>query len=203
MITVIDIKIGNIASVSRALKYLGIAHEVSDNLKAIKKSDKIIFPGVGNFSEAVSRLNSKGLDELLREMVIKKKIPILGICLGMQLFASFGEEGGGCCGLDFIKAKVSYHRAGNMGLRLPHIGWNDVSCNGFKIFEGINNKSCFYFIHSYEFIPEEPVETAHCTYGIDFLAAVQKDNIIGVQFHPEKSQEAGLKLLSNFCQGIF
>lgn len=151
----------------------------------------------------MKRLSENGLDNVLRHKVIEERTPILGICLGMQLFATFGEEGGGAKGLDFIKAKVSYHRACGQGYRLPHIGWNEVNFNGLKVFDSIKEGSCFYFVHSYEMAPSEQVEAAYSHYGVDFVAAVKKDNLVGVQFHPEKSQAAGLKLLSNFCEGIF
>lgn len=203
MITVIDIHIGNITSVSRALKHLNIEHLLSDDPAVIGAADRLIFPGVGNFFEASKRLKSTGLDALLKRKVLEQKTPILGICLGMQLFATYGEEGGRSEGLDFIKGKVSYHRASGKGLRLPHIGWNEVGYGDFKVFDSIPNDSCFYFVHSFELIPsEEGIETAYSNYGVDFVAAFQKDNIIGCQFHPEKSQKVGLKLLENFCKGV-
>ncbi len=203
MITVINLGTGNIASVSRALKYLKIPHAVSDNPGDVSKSEKLIFPGVGNFFEVAARLKALGLDKLLKDKVLGDKVPILGICLGMQLFAGFGEEGGGTEGLGFIKGRVLRHRASQHGLRLPHIGWNDVRFGDFKVFSSINDNSCFYFVHSYEMITDEPVTSAFSNYGVDFLAAVQKGHILGVQFHPEKSQEPGLKLLKNFCEGRF
>lgn len=206
MITVIDLKISNITSVSRALRRLGIGHLVSDQPRDIAEARQLILPGVGSFAEAVKRLRQSGLDAVLRKAVLEEKKPILGICLGMQLFASYGEEGGGAEGLNFIRGQVLYHRASQANLRLPHIGWNDVhgdSFNSFKGCQSFNGDGCFYFVHSYEFIPEEPVKVAYSHYGVDFVAAVQKDHILGVQFHPEKSQEIGLKFLDNFCQGNF
>jgi glutamine amidotransferase len=167
------------------------------------EAEKLILPGVGNFAIAMEWLKSAKLDNVIRHKVINEKAPILGICLGMQLFATFGEEGGGREGLNFIRGKTSYHRASQCGLPLPHIGWNDVKFNGIRIFESIPYNSCFYFVHSYEFIPTEPVEVAYSNYGVDFVAMVKKENIIGVQFHPEKSQGAGLRLLKNFCEGRF
>ncbi len=202
VITVIDIHTGNIASISRALRYLDVPHRISDKQADINSADTLIFPGVGSFSEASKRLKALGLGEALREKVIEDKAPILGICLGMQLFATSGEEGGVSEGLDLIKGRVLYHRASGQGLRLPHIGWNDVHYKDFKLFDDIANDSCFYFVHSYEFVPAEPVTSAYCEYGVRFVAAVQKDNIFGVQFHPEKSQAAGLRLLKNFCKDL-
>ncbi len=203
MITVIDLGISNITSVRRALQRLGIENIVTDCPDEIGKADKLILPGVGTFSEGMKKLRSLDLENILREMVVYKKRPILGICLGMQLFATFGEEGGGTDGLNFISGKVCLHRASKLNLRLPHIGWNDVQANGLKIFDSISNNTSFYFVHSYEVISAEPVKIAYSNYGVDFAAAIQKDNVIGVQFHPEKSQEAGLKLLRNFCEGEF
>ena len=200
MITVIDLGISNITSVSRALQRLGIQHLVSGQPEDVEGAGQLILPGVGSFAEAVKRIRQAGLEAALKKAVLEDKKPILGICLGMQLFASYGEEGGGAQGLDFIRGKVLYHRASQTNLRLPHIGWNDVHFNGFSIAGSLNGNSCFYFVHSYEFIPEEPVKVALSHYGVDFVAAIQKDNILGVQFHPEKSQEAGLKLLENFCK---
>lgn len=203
MITVINLKIGNIASVSRALRYLKIHHTVSSEPDVISKAEKLILPGVGNFFAASARLDAFGLRDILKSRVLEDRVPILGICLGMQLFATWGEEGGGCAGLNFIRGNVVYHRAKQQGLRLPHIGWNDVDEEDFKVFESIPDKACFYFVHSYEMVPEEPVKAAYSEYGVDFIAALQKEHIIGVQFHPEKSQEAGLRLLDNFCKGRF
>jgi len=200
LITVIDLGISNITSVSRALQRLGVQHLVSGLPGDVEGAGQLILPGVGSFAEAAKRLRESGLDTVLKKAVLKERKPILGICLGMQLFASYGEEGGGAPGLDFIRGKVLYHRASQLNLRLPHIGWNDVHFNGFNIAQSPNGNSCFYFVHSYEFIPEESVNTAISHYGVDFVAAIQKDNILGVQFHPEKSQGAGLKLLENFCK---
>lgn len=203
MITVIDLNLGNVASVDKALKHLNIKHVVSDSARDIQNAEKIIFPGVGNFFEAAKRMKNLGLADILKEQVIGKKIPLLGICLGMQLLAGFGEEGGGAEGLNFINGEIKLLRTDKAKLRLPHIGWNDVNFTDFKLFTGIKNSSCFYFVHSYEMILQEEVKIATSNYGVDFVAAIQKGNIMGVQFHPEKSQEAGLCLLNNFCRGYF
>jgi glutamine amidotransferase len=203
LITVIDLDIGNVNSVSKALKYLKVEHKVSNNPEDLSAADKIIFPGVGSFYEASKRLNDSKLKDVLKEKVQDENIPILGICLGMQLLATTGTEVKKSEGLDFIKGNVVLHRASKQGLRLPLIGWNDVNFEEFKLFDSINNGSCFYFVHSYEMIPSEDVKVAYTNYGVDYVAAIQKDNILGVQFHPEKSQHVGLKLLKNFCEGIF
>ncbi|MDQ7822517.1 MAG: imidazole glycerol phosphate synthase subunit HisH [Candidatus Eremiobacteraeota bacterium] len=205
MITVIDLKIGNINSVSRALRHLKVEHGVSNEDSFIEKSDKLILPGVGNFSEAMKRMKEMGLDSVIKNLVSERGIPILGICLGMQLFASYGEEGSRVEGLDLVKGKVIFHRASRMGLRIPHIGWNDVNSGKIKIFKSVEQSSCFYFTHSYEFIPDdqEHIELGYTHYGLDFVSALQKGHIFGTQFHVEKSQKVGLKVLSNFCEGSF
>lgn len=203
MITVIDLNIGNIASVGKALNRLNIQYVISDSSRDIESAEKIILPGVGNFFEAVKRIKNLGLADILRERVIDKKIPLLGICLGMQLLADYGDEGGGAKGLNFINGQIKLLRTDKAKLRLPHIGWNDVNFTDFKLFTGIKNGSCFYFVHSYEMVIQEEVRIATSNYGVDFIAALQKGNIMGVQFHPEKSQEAGLCLLNNFCRGYF
>lgn len=204
MITVIDLNIGNVNSVSKALKYLKVEHKVTADPDDVLKADKIIFPGVGSFYEASNRLKNTGMKEVLKKRVLEDKIPILGICLGMQLLATTGEEVKKAEGLDFIKGIVKILRASEKGLRLPHIGWNDVNFKkDFKLFDTIKPGSCFYFVHSYEMIPSEDVTSAYANYGVDYVAAVQKENILGVQFHPEKSQQVGLKILKNFCEGRF
>lgn len=205
MIGIIDLEISNVNSVSRALQYLKVEHKVFSfkNLTGLEKSRKLILPGVGSFFEAAGRIRNSGLDCVLKELVQDKKFPILGICLGMQLFASYGEEGGGAKGLDFVKGNVLFHRARQKGLLIPHIGWNDVDGSALKIFDGTGDKPCFYFIHSYEVVLEEAIKVVTCHYGENFVGGFQKENVIGVQFHPEKSQKVGLKLLSNYCEGHF
>lgn len=200
MITVIDIDIGNISSVGNALKHLGIPFRISGKVEDISDAEQLIFPGVGNFAEAAKRLEILGIDRILRKRVLEDRVPILGICLGMQLFASYGEEGGGCKGVGLIKGKVSLLRSGETSLPLPHIGWNEVHFDDFKLFNSIQDGTCFYFVHSYEMIVEEPVTVAYSDYGVQFVAAIQKENVVGVQFHPEKSQKAGLTFLANFCR---
>lgn len=203
MITVIDLDIGNVNSVSKALKYLKVEHKITKQIEEIEKADKIIFPGVGSFYEASNRIKETGIKQVLTKKVINDKVPILGICLGMQLMATKGEEVKKSMGLNFIKGEVKLHRAAKLGMHLPHIGWNDVNFEDFKLFNSIKNGSCFYFVHSYEFIPLEKIKTATTNYGVDYVSAIKKDNIIGVQFHPEKSQHVGLQLLKNFCEGLF
>ncbi|MCK4809391.1 MAG: imidazole glycerol phosphate synthase subunit HisH [Candidatus Omnitrophica bacterium] len=203
MLTIIDLGLGNINSVHRALKYLKIEHLISNSVEDISRAQKLIFPGVGSFAEASRRLYSSGIAAAIKECVLEKCVPILGICLGMQLLAGSGEEGGVSQGLGLINACVRKLRSEGQGFHLPHIGWNDISFKEQGVFSGIQNRTCFYFVHSYEMILNESdmIKCAVCNYGVDFIAAVKKDNIVGVQFHPEKSREPGLKLLKNFVEG--
>lgn len=203
MITVIDLGISNVGSVGRALDHLNAAHKISQLRSDIINAEKLILPGVGSFSEGMNRIRQLGIFDLLRDRTLIEKIPILGICLGMQLFASEGEEGGLTKGLNLVEGRVCYHRSAGLGFRLPHIGWDEVYYEDFKLFDSITNNSCFYFVHSYELLVNEPVTLAFTNYGVTFTAAVQKENILGVQFHPEKSQMVGLKLLENFCSDRF
>jgi len=199
MIVIIDMGLGNISSVSRALRHLGAAHSVSFDSAAIGSADKLILPGVGNFFEASRRMHSSGLADKIKEQVMVERKPFLGICLGMQLLADNGEEGGGSKGLGIINADVYRLRSEKAGCRLPHVGWNDVTSRGMALFSGIPDHTPFYFVHSYEMVlNDKSVQSALCNYGTDFVAAIQKNNICGTQFHPEKSQGLGLQILKNF-----
>ncbi|MFH0754949.1 MAG: imidazole glycerol phosphate synthase subunit HisH [Candidatus Omnitrophota bacterium] len=200
MVTIIDMGLGNVNSVHRALKHLNVPNRVSADVADIEQASKLIFPGVGNFFEVSKRLFATGMVDVIREQVLVKKKPLLGICLGMQLLASYGEEGGESRGLDLIKARVKRLKSEGLGLRLPHVGWNDVS-SPMPLFSNIESNACFYFVHSYAMVLEERVESAACYYGEDFICAVKKGNVVGVQFHPEKSQGPGIQLLKNFLDG--
>ncbi|MBT73527.1 MAG: imidazole glycerol phosphate synthase subunit HisH [Gammaproteobacteria bacterium] len=202
MITVIDIKIGNVGSVTRALEKLKFPYQVTDNPELIKKSEKMIMTGVGSYREASNRMKLLGIDSAIRQKVIEEKTPILGICLGMQLLASVGMEGGESEGLGLIKGKVKYHRCTSLDMRLPHVGWNNVHSGDLSLFKSLPENSHFYFVHSYELLLDEDIPIATCNYGVNFVAAIQKDNIMGTQFHPEKSQTAGLSLMQNFLKGL-
>jgi len=198
LITVIDIKIGNVASVVKAIEKLGFSYQVTNDPEVINKASKIILIGVGSFREASKRINSSGIYNIVRYKVLNDNIPILGICLGMQLLASNGLEGGVSQGFGLVQGKVEYLRSSSMNLRVPHVGWNKVNSRGLSLFKQIPENSHYYFVHSYELILEEDIPIATCNYGIDFVAAIQKNNIMGTQFHPEKSQTAGLSLIQNF-----
>ena len=204
MIAIIDFGLGNVNSVHRALKHLNIPSVVTKVPSEILSCEKIILPGVGSFAEASKRMFTSGMANLLIDCARARKKPLLGICLGMQLLAEEGEEGGRAPGLGLVKACVSRIRQKDSSFRLPHIGWNDVSSRGMKLFSGVQEGSSFYFVQSYEMIlREENVSHATTQYGIDIVVAVKKDNVVGVQFHPEKSQKDGLLILKNFAQGHY
>jgi len=201
MIVIIDYEMGNIKNVHHALTYLGYRVEISDNPELIKKARGLILPGVGAFRDAVKVLKEKQLDRMIKEMVEKGK-PFLGICLGMQLLFSYSEENGLFQGLGLIPGKVvRFPKA----LRVPHLGWNQVhyclNGDGDKkvLFSGIKNDSYFYFLHSYYCIPDkEDTILTQSDYHQLFVSSVHRDNVFGVQFHPEKSSSQGLNLLKNF-----
>ncbi|MDD5431184.1 MAG: imidazole glycerol phosphate synthase subunit HisH [Candidatus Pacebacteria bacterium] len=199
MTVIIDYGMGNLFSVENALKTLGGDIKVSGKPEDIRAADRIILPGVGAFPDGMKNLKNLGLVEILREEVLEKRKPFLGICLGMQLLASEGEEHEPTKGLGFIEGRVRRFQTDEKKFRIPHIGWNDVLAGKDSIlFKDLENP-VFYFVHSYHFVPEDKDNiAATCDYGEIFAAAVRKENIFGVQFHPEKSQKSGLKLLENF-----
>lgn len=201
MIAIIDYGMGNLFSVENAVKTMGFKVVVSNKADDIAAADKIILPGVGAFPDGMKNLKDLGIDKVLSEEILKKKKPLLGICLGMQLLASLGEEHEIVRGLGFIEGTVKKFNIINKKFRIPHIGWNDVS---FKkespLFKNIKTP-IFYFDHSYCFVPkDDSVIIATCDHGEVFAAAIQKENIFGVQFHPEKSQREGLNLLNSFLR---
>lgn len=198
MVLIFATGIGNVGSVKNALDFLGVKSLISNDRKNIRKANHIILPGVGGFGEGMKALLRSGAIETLKEEVLVKKKPFLGICLGMQLLADFGEEGGVNKGLGFINGRVRRINPG-ANLALPHIGWDDVIVKvNSVIFEGIDSP-VFYFVHDFFLEAEDQtVVIATCQYGENISAAINKENIYGVQFHPEKSQKSGLKLLRNF-----
>ncbi len=200
---VVDYGMGNIWSVLSALHYLGAVPQVSNDPDKVLKADLIILPGVGSFRKAMETLKSSGLDQAMIEAVKSGGVKILGICLGMQLLGSHGTEDGEIDGLGLINNKVDKFTEKELGRnKIPHIGFNSVSLSDKKgLFQNLPDNPDFYFVHSYRLLPEELAgRTAICSYGIDFLAAFEVDNICGTQFHPEKSQTNGLILLKNFLQ---
>ncbi len=198
MIAIIDYDAGNLKSVEKALLFLGEEAKVTSNAEEILGADKIILPGVGAFGDAMEKLNTSGLSEVIREAV-KRKIPLLGICLGLQLLFEASEESPGVDGLSVLKGTIR-RLPDKEGFKVPHIGWNSLKINPeSKLFKGIPEDSYVYFVHSYYLKAEEPIVAATTDYVVDIHAAVEKEQVFACQFHPEKSGEIGLKLLKNFA----
>ena len=203
-VTIVDYNSGNISSVINSFKEVAkdkVNIEVTSDLKKIKSSDKVVLPGQGSFKSCIEALNSiKGLVDTLNEFVINSKKPLLGICVGLQMFADIGYEEIETKGLGWISGKVSKINNQNNKYKLPHIGWNEINIlKDSKIFKDIENNSHMYFVHSYEFIPENKnVISATTDYSSNIVCAIEKDNIFGTQFHPEKSDKMGLKIINNF-----
>jgi glutamine amidotransferase len=200
VITVVDHDFGNIGSVLRALKHVGIEHLLTRDLREIEKAEKLILPGVGSFGAAARGFLTKDFRSLIRYRVLERDIPVFGFCLGMQLLAEYGEEMGPSEGLGLVKGGVYKLKVDPVKHVVPHMGWNDVRQNGLKMFKDVSDGACFYFVHSYEYIASDTtVETATVSYGEhEICAALAKGHIWGAQFHPEKSQNAGLQLIRNF-----
>lgn len=199
MIGIINYGVGNLQSVKNSLDYLNIHNIFINKPQEIDACDKIILPGVGAFGPAIEKLNKLGFSEKIKEFAKKKK-PILGICLGMQLLFQASEEGGFHQGLGLIKGKVLPFSKKIKKLPIPHVGWNNIyKDKASLIFENIDDDSCFYFVHSFYCEPaDKSAIVASADYGIRFTVAFEKNKIFGCQFHPEKSQIAGLKILDNF-----
>ena len=203
-VTIVDYNSGNISSVINSFKEVAkdkVTIKVTSDLNKIKSSDKVVLPGQGSFKSCVDALNNiSGLVDTLNEIAINNKKPLLGICVGLQMFADVGFEETETKGLGWLSGKVSKIDNQNGKFKLPHIGWNQINIvKDSKIFKGIENNSHMYFVHSYEFIPEEKsVIVATIDYSSKIVCAVEKDNIFGTQFHPEKSDRLGLKIIENF-----
>jgi len=201
MIAIIDYKMGNLQSVQNALSYIGAETFVARKPEQLSGADKIVLPGVGAFADGINNLRQSGFIKALEDEVLQKRKPFLGICLGMQLLATTGTEHCLSEGLNWIKGKVE-RIPNNNSLRIPHIGWNDVKfSNNSGLYKSLNENTSFYFVHSYIFRPEDSsVITGVCSYGVEFAASLEFQNIWATQFHPEKSHKAGLKILSNFVE---
>ncbi|MBI3755476.1 MAG: imidazole glycerol phosphate synthase subunit HisH [Deltaproteobacteria bacterium] len=203
MIAIIDYDMGNLRSVQKGFERAGHQSVVTRNPKDILNASHVVLPGVGAFKDCMDNLNNYGLAEPILNVIQSGK-PFLGICLGLQLLFSEGEEFGRHKGLDVIKGKVvrfsSELRAQNSELKIPHMGWNNIKIKKRpRVLKDIADDSYLYFVHSYYVVPEDDRVTATTTcYGIDFVSSVWKDNIFACQFHPEKSQKIGLRILKNF-----
>mgnify|MGYP001356351711 FL=1 len=205
-LTIVDYNSGNISSVITSFKEVAkdkVNIEVTSNLNSIRSSDKIVLPGQGSFKSCVDALNKiNGLVDTLNEFTINKKKPLLGICVGLQMFADIGYEETETKGLSWISGKVSKIDNQNGKYKLPHVGWNQIKIiKDSKIFKDIGNNSHMYFVHSYEFIPNDKnVISAITDYSSNIVCSVEKENIFGTQFHPEKSDKIGLKIIDNFIK---
>jgi glutamine amidotransferase len=203
-VAIINCEIGNLDSVARCFQRFECRALITDQPNEIETADFIVLPGVGSFGEGMRNLNKLNLVDPLNEAVLKRKIPFLGICLGMQLLANLGNESGTYSstykGLGWIGGRVERFNTNNINERIPHMGWNEVShVIPSRLFGGIPSGKDFYFCHSYHFIPDDKSTIISATpYGGNFVSSILKENIFGVQFHPEKSQRAGQKLLKNF-----
>ena len=203
-VTIVDYNSGNISSVINSFKEVAIDKvniEVTSDLNKIKSSDKIVLPGQGSFKSCVEALNNiNGLVDALSEFAINHKKPLLGICVGLQMFADIGYEETETKGLGWISGKVSKINNQNGKFKLPHIGWNQINIiKDSKIFKDIENNSHMYFVHSYEFVPvDKTVISATTDYSSNIVCSIEQENIFGTQFHPEKSDKTGLKVVKNF-----
>ena len=203
-VTIVDYQSGNISSVINSFTEVAkgkVNLEVTSDIKKIKSCDKIVLPGQGSFKSCVDSLNSiNGLVDMLKEFAITDKKPLLGICVGLQMFADVGYEEVETRGLGWISGKVSKIDNQDGKYKLPHIGWNQIHIVGnSKIFKDVENNSHMYFVHSYEFVPEDKnVVSATTDYSSNIVCSVEKENVFGTQFHPEKSDKIGLKIIDNF-----
>ena len=205
-VTIVDYQSGNISSVINSFTEVAkgkVNLKVTSDFNRIKTSDKIVLPGQGSFKSCVDSLNSiNGLADTLKDFAITHKKPLLGICVGLQMFADVGYEEAETKGLGWISGKVTKIDNQKGKFKLPHIGWNEIEIKKeSRIFKDIEDKSHMYFVHSYEFIPKEKsVISATTDYSSKIVCAVEKDNLFGTQFHPEKSDKSGLKIIDNFLK---
>ena len=199
-VAIVDYGMCNIDSVARAVEECGGRPVVTDQASELAMADRVILPGVGSFTEAMAKIRERSLDQILGELVLGRQLPFLGICLGMHLLATHGSEGGATTGLGWIDGEVRRLVPAGEDTRIPHIGWNELEVTRESpLFAGIEPHRDFYFVHSYELRPADPETVlARTPYGNGFVSAVQRDHIFGVQFHPEKSQRAGFRVLKNF-----
>ena len=203
MLTIVDYGVGNLASIRNMLKKSGSDCLISSEETVIRDAEKLILPGVGAFDTCAEKLRQSGLIGLLNKKVLEDKVPVLGVCVGMQLLME-GSEEGELPGLGWINGRVIRFRQDRLpdGYKVPHMGWTEVSlCKSSRLFEDMYEAPRFYFVHSYHPDPlyrEDALIQA--SYGYDFVAGMERDNITGVQFHPEKSHKFGMKLLSNFVK---
>lgn len=204
MVTIVNYGMGNLGSIKNMFKYIGVEAIIESDIDKIAKASKILLPGVGSFDAAMKRINDSNLIEVLNEKALKEQIPILGICLGMQLLTNSSDEGS-LKGLGWIDAKtLSFRNFLQSNVRVPHMGWNYVKISNTSLLTaGLkeDEEARFYFVHSYFVrVENEKNSILKTNYGINFDSAIQKDNIYGAQFHPEKSHKFGMKIFENFAR---
>lgn len=201
MIKIVDYGLGNLLAFQNIYKQLNIPFGLAKNTDDLKKAKGLILPGVGSFDTAINMLNESGMRPRLDELVQINKLPILGICIGMQILAEKSEEGN-LSGLGWIPGKVKkFKKSKNFNFPLPHMGWNNVKSKNNKLFSKLDKNNKFYFLHSFYFeCTDQEDIAATSNYGNDFSCAVNSENIFGVQFHPEKSHQSGVLLLKNFAE---
>lgn len=199
-VLVVDYGMGNLRSVVRALEEVGSSPAVSEDPRSLKAADRVVLPGVGAFADGMRQLHRGGWTHALKEAALTEKVPMLGICLGMQLLADRGNEGEPCPGIGILPGEVHRLTPSAAGERIPHVGWNEVRIAGeCPLFRGISDGSDFYFVHSYHLVPADPSSAVATTpYCGGFVSAAGGGVVFGVQFHPEKSSRAGFRLLENF-----
>jgi glutamine amidotransferase len=199
MIAIIDYNAGNLKSVQKAFQFLGQESVITRDYAEIKSADKVILPGVGAFGDAMAQLKKYELDKIIRE-VAQENVPLLGICLGLQLFFEGSEESEGVEGLNILDGQI-LRIPDAPGLKIPHIGWNSLKLqNDGRLFKDIPQDSYVYFVHSYYLkAKDEKIVKASTEYGVNIHASVEKDNVFACQFHPEKSGDTGLSILKNFA----
>lgn len=206
MLALIDYEMGNVRSISNAFNLLGEEIQITDDPKIISDSEGIILPGVGAFSDGMNNLKRKGLIPILKEQVLEKKKPYLGICLGLEFLAEKSYEGGTHEGLGWVKGVITKIVPNDNSLKVPHIGWDDTTVLKDDVLLKELEDPIFYYLHSYYLKPDDLEKkniTSVCDYGgVKITATIHKDNIFATQFHPEKSQETGLKLLKNFVESL-
>ena len=204
MIAIIDYGVGNVGSILNMMNYIGIPAVITNDYSEINNASKLILPGVGSFDQAISLFNESGLRELIDKRVNQHAIPILGICLGMQMMTK-GSEEGVLPGLGWFEAKCikfKFDSALHGNHKIPHMGWNDISpvSSGTDFFKTIDNELKYYFAHSYHIIEAEKYTIATTSYGYDFTVAIKNENKFGVQFHPERSHMFGVNLFKSFSE---
>ena len=201
MITIVNYGVGNLASIQNILKKIGVPSRISSSREEVAEAERLILPGVGAFDSCAQKLAESGLSDVLNTRVLEDKIPVLGICVGMQLMLSQSEEGNRK-GLNWIPGNVVKFQAEKLsGLKVPHMSWTDVKLSmKSNLLDNMHESPRFYFVHSYHArVEDSSHELMSAEYGYEFTAAIQRDNIVGVQFHPEKSHKFGMKLFQNFA----